>query len=304
MAIAGIGGVGGYYGALLANAYQQSPHVKVSFIARGAHMQAIKENGLLLEKDSGNITAHPHTVTYNPALLGPLDLIIFCCKGYDLPAFAASFAPCITPNTVLLPLLNGVGATQVLQQLYPQARTLYGCTYLVSKITAPGTVKMIGDMNQLLFGNPNMPDQELEKIDNILKATGANISRHHNIQQKLWEKFSFISPIATATSGLNSTIDAIIADDNKKTTLTNLMQEVLLLATAEGITLPADTLDTNLARAAKMPAGATSSMHNDFKAHKNTELEMLTGYVVQQAATHHLHLPTYHHLYAALKEMN
>lgn len=302
IAIAGIGGVGGYYGALLAHTYQSHPALRISFIARGQHMQAIKDNGLLLEREAGNITARPHHITDNPEELGPLDLIIFCCKGYDLPTLAASFASNITANTVLLPLLNGVGATQVLQQLYPQAQVLYGCTYLVSKITEPGTVKMMGEMNQLLLGNPALPQAQLENIETVLKATGANVSLHQNILEKVWEKFSFISPIATATSALDSSIDVIMASPEKKGVLSALMQEILLLAAAEGIHLPPAIINSNLARAAKMPPGATSSMHNDFKNYKNTELEMLTGHVVHQAQKHRLSLPTYAQLYASLKE--
>src|SRR5438105_3789068 len=102
IAIAGIGGVGGYYGGLLAHTYQGSDEVEVNFIARGSHMQAIKEKGLQLQRDAGNIIAHPHHVTDSPKELGKLDLIIFSCKYYHLKELAPLFADNITEDTILL----------------------------------------------------------------------------------------------------------------------------------------------------------------------------------------------------------
>lgn len=302
IAIAGIGGVGGFYGAMLAKTFEHSDEVNVSFVARGAHMGAIQHNGIVLEKDSGNILAHPHTITDNPASLGPLDLIVFCCKGYDLEQLALSFSQNITPNTVLLPLLNGVGATEVLQRLYPQATSLLGCTYLVSKITVPGIVKMTGEMNQLLFGNPAVDQAILDKIESIFRATGVNVSPHHDIRTKTWEKFSFISPLATATSALNSISATVLSEPEKMKVLAELMQEIVAVAEKEDVNLPEDIIEVNLGKMRNIPAGATSSLHNDFRNGKNTELEMLTGYVVERAAVHGIEVPRYEALYTYLKE--
>ncbi len=301
IAVAGMGGVGGYYGAHLAKTYEGSPEVSVSFVARGGHLQAIRDNGLLLEKDSGNIVAHADQVTDDPRELGKLDLILLCCKGYDLERFALSFADNITDDTVLLPLLNGVGSTAILQRLFPKAKTLYGCTYLVSRIVSDGVVRMSGDMNQLFFGHPDMDRKELERIEAILGATGVNANIHDDIRLKIWEKFSFISPLATATAGLDSTVDGILENAEHHKALENLMQEIVLLAGHENVALPGDIIDNNMIRLGKMPAGATSSMHNDLRNNKNTELEMLTGYVVSKAMEHGLALPAYNKLYTLLK---
>jgi len=302
IAIAGIGGVGGFYGAMLAKAYEHSTEVNVSFVARGEHMEAIKHHGILLEKDSGNISAHPHAITDNPATLGPVDLVVFCCKGYDLENLALSFSENITEQTVLLPLLNGVGATEVLQRLYPTATSLFGCTYLVSKIARPGVVKMTGEVNQLLFGNPAVDQAILDKIDSIFRATGVNVSLHEDIRAKVWEKFSFISPLATATSAMDSDPAAILNDMEKMKVLSGLMQELVTVAEKEGVSLPEGIIEVNIGKMKNIPAGATSSMHNDFKNHKKTELAMLTGYVVERAMEHGIDVANYSKLYALLLE--
>jgi 2-dehydropantoate 2-reductase len=301
IAIAGIGGIGGYYGGLLADANNASSDIHINFVARGNHMLAIKQKGLQLNRNAGNIIAHPHYITDNPAELGKLDLIIFCCKAYDLQNLAASFSGSITEDTLILPLLNGVDSTEILQSMYPHAKVLYGCTYLFAKIASEGVVNITGDLNQLLFGNPGVGRKGLEKLEAIFKATGVNVAVHDDIRQKIWEKFSFISPMATATSAFNSSVDVILADSNKRNVLNSLMHEIVALSKLEGIALPDNIVDINMSKLEKLPAGATSSMHNDYKNNKNTELRTLTGYVVNQALKYNLDVPTYADLYSLLK---
>lgn len=301
IAIAGIGGVGAFYGGLLAKTYENSTAVNIHFVARGSHMQAIKQHGLQLNRDNESVTAFPQSITDNPGELGKLDLIVFCCKAYDLERFALSFSENISNETILLPLLNGVDSTETLQRLFPGTKTMYGCTYLFAKKILDGIIKITGDLNQLLLGSPEMNKEELERIAGIFKGTGANVSLHDDIKLKLWEKYSFISPMATATSAFNSSVGNILADDEKKRTLQKLMEEIVLLSENENIRLPGDIIDVNLARLSKLPAEATSSMHNDFKANNRTELETLTGYVVRQSEKLQIATPAYADLYALLK---
>lgn len=298
--IAGIGGVGGYYGGLLSQAYAHATDVQVNFLARGGHMQAIRNDGLQLLREEGAITVYPHRVADNPSLLPSPDLIIFCCKAYDLEALAFSFAGYITDSTVMLPLLNGVDSKDVLQAIFPNNKVLYGCTYLVSALTGEGSVTVTGAMNQLLFGNPDMNAGDLARIETVLKAMNANVQLHPDIRQKVWEKFSFISPMATATSFFDSSVDQILNNDERNSILNALMREIASLASYEGVQLPEDIFDLNRAKLEKLPAGATSSLHKDFRNNKRTELETLTGYVLRRAGTHGVVLPTYRRLYNEL----
>jgi 2-dehydropantoate 2-reductase len=261
IAIAGIGGVGAFYGGLLAKEYKESSSVSITFIARDSHLQAIKQNGLQLQRENGVITSFPHNATDNPKELGKLDLIVFCCKAYDLESFALSFSENISKE-----------------------------------------VKVTGDLNQLLLGNPEIDKKELERIAEIFKATGANVSTDEDIKLKLWEKYSFVSPMATATSAFNNSVSEILGDSEKKQSLQQLMEEVVLLSQYENINLPTDIVNVNLAKLSKLPAEATSSLHNDFKANKKTELETLTGYVVRQSEKLGIQTPTYKQLYALLKD--
>ncbi len=302
IAIAGIGGVGAFYGGSLAKAYPDPSSVSVNFVARGGHMRAIQQNGLQLQMDNGVVTSWPQAVTDNPATLGKLDLIVFCCKAYDLERFALSFSENIGAGTVLLPLLNGVDSTEVLQHLLPGTEVLYGCTYLFAKRIADGVIKITGDLNQLLLGSAGSDKTEVERIAGIFKATGVNVSANDDIRLKLWEKYSFISPMATATSAFNNSVGELLVDSEKKLTLQQLMEEVVLLSEHKRIGLPGGIIDINSTKLSKLPAEATSSMHNDFKAGNRTELETLTGYVVRESEQLGISVPTYTRLYALLKE--
>jgi 2-dehydropantoate 2-reductase len=143
---------------------------------------------------------------------------------------------------------------------------------------------------------------DLERVEAIFRATGANVAVPDDIKLKIWEKFSFISPMATATAALNSSVSDILNDDKKSTVLNALMEEVVTVAGAEGVILPDHIIEINRGKLSKLPAGATSSMHNDFRNNKKTELEDLTGYVVRQAQHYNIAVPAYAEQYTRLKE--
>ena len=293
IAIAGVGGVGGFYGAKLALKYYTSNEVTIHFVARGDHLDVIKRIGLKLITDAGVIVAHPGTISDNPDSLGKLDLILFCCKTYDLENFAESFSSNISEETFLVPLSNGVDNTQKLARRYPKAKSLYACTYLISRLESPGIVKMNGILNQLLLGNPSLPTGELEKI--MILFTDANIqaSLHDDIQLKVWEKYSFVSPLALITTAYDCPIGKILESKEHKAALVELMHELLNVSRREGIDLPHKTIEKNLEKMSNLPIGATSSMQVDFMAGRQMEMETLVKFVIDKANIHGINVPTY-----------
>lgn len=301
VAVAGIGGVGGFYGGTLAAFYGNSKEVEIHFVARGQQLEAIRQSGLKLVTDEKELTTFPRSVTDDPSGLGNIDLVLFCCKTFDYNELVSSFSGSVSEKTLLLPMSNGVDNTEKLQELLPEAKSLYGCVYLFSSKEADGVVKAQGDLNQLLFGNSSIPDEELVRVEKLFRDAGLNVNRPANIQQKIWEKFSFVSPLACVTSACDCTVGEIFKSRVHKELLFGLMHELVEVADRDGIKLPDDVIEMNIEKMSKLPHGATTSMHSDFILNRPTELETLTGFVVKRGGELGVDIPSYRDIYARLK---
>lgn len=299
--VSGIGGVGGFFGGKLAKHYHGSGEVRISFFARGANEKVIRENGLRLETTKGNFTATPHRVSSSAADLGAADLIICCTKSYDLEANIEQLRPCITPGTVILPLLNGVDSRERIEKLLPGQEVWEGCVYLVSRLTGPGLVRETGGIETFYFGPATGPDIKARNVLGLLKAAGLDAHLPENILRTVWEKFLFISTIASLTSYLDKPIGAILEKESYKAMLTGLMTELKAVAVAKGIALGEDIIEASLTKMATLPYSTTSSMHSDFQRKGRTELESLTGYVVRAAKAAGISSKMYELVYGRLK---
>jgi 2-dehydropantoate 2-reductase len=298
--IAGIGGVGGYFGGLLARRYRDS-ETGILFIARGAHENAIRNDGLKLETSDGNFVVHPAGVFSNPVDAGAADIILFCTKSYDLEDTAMACKPIVNSGTVLLPLLNGVDATDRLQKIFRGNEVWNGCVYLVSRLAAPGLIRESGNIRKLFFGAEKGSEAKLLSVEKILRDAGIDATWSKNINEKTWEKFLFISPMATLTSFLDKSIGAVFADAESRNMLELLLLEIKAVADAKKILLPELLTQQNIDKLKSLPKDATTSMHRDFKKGGRTELESLTGYVIREAKRMNVPVPTYEMIYERLK---
>ncbi|TPE45813.1 ketopantoate reductase family protein [Pontibacter mangrovi] len=302
IAVVGIGGVGGYYGGRLAQRFAGDDKYEIIFVARGAHKEKIEQEGLKLELEQETLTVLPDVVTDKPGELGQLDLILFCVKSYSLEQVAEQFAPSITSETMILPLLNGVESIEYLQRRFPEAQVLWGCVYIISSIKAPGVVQVQGKYNRLVWGNPKLPQDKLQHIKWLFDDAGINHEYYEQeVEAKVWEKFSFISPVASLTSLTHQSMGRIMEQEPLRQQLQQLMQELVQVAKAKGIHLPQDMVARNLAVVEKLPQGATSSMERDFADGNRTELENLTGYIVREAEKYRVEVPIYEQVYRELK---
>lgn len=300
--IVGIGGVGGYFGGLLAKAFQNDTTVAVQFLARGKNLDAIHANGLTIVKGPDSSTVFPKKTSDSPCDLNKADYIILCTKTYDLESTLVQLQDCIIEKTVILPLLNGLDSTLKIKRHYPNAMVLEGCVYLVSRLSAPGIVTNSGNIESLFFGSDSVSDERLLQLETLLKQAGIQATLTPDILSVLWEKFIFVSAIATATSFYDQSIGEILENPDKRDTLLALLTEVYTLAKAKKIPLPEDSVATTLANIETLPFAATSSLHSDFKNGKDqTELESLTGYVVSEGLNYAIATPVYEKLYSALQ---
>ena len=298
--IAGIGGVGGYFGGLLAKHYESTPGTDIVFYARGEHLSAIQKNGLKVIQGDATFVAHPRLATDDAAGIGTADAIIFATKSYDLEAVLHALAPCINKHTLLLPLLNGVDSTERIKTAYPNNTVLEGCTYIVSRIQQPGVIQNSGNIQKLYFGGKASQSQ-LDWLLTLFTTAQCDAYLIPNIQTVVWEKFVFISPIATATAYFDACIGEILKDPIRYATLKTLIDEIICLAKAKNIPLLDNQVDITVNKYKTLPFEATSSMHSDFRAKKQkTELATLTEYVIKEGMKHAIHMPNYQVALASL----
>lgn len=301
--IAGIGGVGGYFGGLLAHHYLKSEHIKIYFLARGAHLESIQKNGLQIIHGNHTWTVRPTLATDNPAAIGHADVIIIASKSYDLELITEQLKVCMNQNTILLPLLNGVNNKERIQRIAPENLVLDGCVYIVSRLKEPGVVELMGSTQQLNFGLDNYSDQRLELLEQLLREANVDAHLSWDISTIIWEKYIFLSPIATATSYYDLCIGEILNHGEKTSLLLQLIEEVRQLALAKGIILSSDIVEKTISKLHALPPQATTSMHADFQAKKpNTELATLTGYVLDESKRYGLEMPTYDFVYRELNK--
>jgi len=298
--VVGIGGVGGYFGGKLAFHYINSPEVEIDFIARGENEKVIKAKGLTVESEEGIFVAHPKIVTDNPVAIGKSDYLICCTKSYDLEKTLGELAPLIGENTIILPLLNGVDSYERIRKIFPHTKVWEGCVYIVSRFIAPGNIKQTGTAVSLHFGDDNSCSVESTRLLKIFTDAGIDAKLSDNIRQTIWEKFLFISPLATLTCYLNQPIGPIMENKESKKVLEDLIAELYALAIARGINLTPGMVTAALKRMAALPYDATSSMHDDLQKNKNIEVESLTGYVVKLGKQLNVPTPVYQKLYASL----
>ena len=299
--ILGIGGVGGYLGGKLAGRYAGSDNVETIFIARGANELALRTHGLRLITPEGEKSVRPAVISSSPAEIGRLDLLVVCTKSYDLEDGIGALRGSIAPETIILSFLNGVGLAERIRKVYPGNPAWEGCVYIIAELRAPGVVNITSKRPRYLFGSEPADQERLGIAAKYLTDAGIDARVPDDIRKAMWEKYFLISPLATLTSFLDTTGDLVIADAQHKATMMELMNELWSVSEAKGVGVSRDVVDRTLSTIASFPPGSMTSMHRDFRNGKRTELDALTGYVVEAATLLGVKTPRYGQLWEALK---
>lgn len=279
--VVGLGGVGGYYGGLLAKKQEENPETEIYFVARGANLQEIRENGLKLITETGTFVVKPTLATDNASEIGIADYVIMTTKSYDLDATIEQIKPCIGQKTVILPLLNGANISERIRLLLPETEVWDGCVYIVARLNEPGVVESSGGLHDLFFGAEKGNTNRMNFIQQIFTEAGIQSSLKSDIRKIIWKKFIFISTTASLTSYFNVGFRDLLTDDDRRETTLGFLREVSKVAESEEIFFETDIVDATIRNIERLPFETTTSMHSDFQAGKNTELETLTGYVVK-----------------------
>jgi 2-dehydropantoate 2-reductase len=296
-AIFGAGGVGGYFGGLLAQAGHE-----VSFIARGEHLRALQEAGLRVNSVNGDFTIRPARATDTPAEIGPVDYVVVAVKQYSLREAAPQIRPLVGPETTVVPLLNGVDAHRPLIEAVGAGPVVGGLCSLVSLVEAPGVIRQESKLRRVVVGElDRRKSDRVERLVRAWAAAGAEAIHAEDILVALWTKFVFIASFGGVTSLARCNAGELLASRETRELFVEAMREVEAVARARHIELAPDAVEKGLSIAVAFEPTATSSMQRDVAAGKPFELEAFSGTVVRLGEQAGVATPMHQMLYGLLK---
>jgi 2-dehydropantoate 2-reductase len=297
IAIMGTGGVGGYYGGLLALAGQD-----VTFIARGAHLQAIRDKGLQIKSVHGDFTVFPAKATDRPGETGPVDLIILATKTYHTDVAARDVKPLIEADTVVVSLQNGIDAAERIGSTVGMEHMVGGATWLSAAREAPGRIGQYSQFRRIALGElDGQITPRAQAIASVLATTPALIELVPDIKQVLWAKFVFIAAISALGSLTRVAIGEYRQVPEAREVLAEAMAEVVAVAKASGVSLDADIIAKTLAFIDTSAPDIRPSMQRDLEAGRTSEVESLIGVVVRMGKQHGVPTPVMGLAYSLLK---
>jgi 2-dehydropantoate 2-reductase len=294
--IMGTGGVGGYYGGLLA---QQGN--KVTFISRGAHLYAIRHEGLKVKSVHGDFIILPANATEDPAKVERVDLILFCVKTYNTDEAAEAIRPAVGPQTVVLSLQNGIDAAERIGKVIGVDHVLGGATWLSSSVEAPGVIKQISQFRRIVFGElAGGHSERIQAIYEVLNQTGITVEISEDIQKVLWTKLVFITAVSSIGSLTRLPMGDYRSVPETRRLLSGIMEEVESLARAQGVNLDGDVVQKWLEFIDNSAPHIKPSMQLDVEAGHRTELESMIGVVGRKGRELGIPTPVADFVYASL----
>ena len=297
IAIMGSGGVGGYYGGLLAKAGQE-----LTFIARGAHLQAIRDKGLHVKSVHGDFTVSPVKATDRPGEIGAVDLVLVATKTYHTEEAAQAIKPLIGDNTVVISLQNGIDAAERIGSAVGMERMLGGATWLSAAIEAPGRIGQYSQFRRIALGElDGRITPRAQAVASAFATTPAVVELVPNIRQMLWTKFVFISAISALGGLTRVSMGEYRHVPEAREVLAQAMAEVAAVAQACGVALDADIVAKTLSFIDAAAPDMRPSMQRDLEAGRMSELESLIGVVVRLGRERGVPTPVMHLAYALLK---
>jgi 2-dehydropantoate 2-reductase len=299
-AIFGSGAVGGYYGARLARAGHD-----VTFIARGAHLAAIRERGLQIRSPMlGDFTVTA-AAEEDTRRVGPVDVVVVAVKAYDNSSALPSIGPLVGTHTTILPLQNGVDSANELAGLFGESALLGGVTYIATALIAPGVIEQTGTHRRIVFGEvfgalPRLTGR-VRSIQEALAGADIQAEAVADGRVPIWEKFIFLVPLAAFTGAARLPIGPLWSDPVIRARFLEGCREIESLARAEGVPIAPDIIERIASYVEAIPGTMRSSLLIDLSQGRRIEVEQLQGSVVRRAERIGMPVPTIAALYSVLK---
>jgi 2-dehydropantoate 2-reductase len=294
IAIYGTGGVGGVFGGQLAAAGED-----VWFIARGAHLDAIRSTGLRVTMDDREIVVQPAQATDDPAEIGEVDAVLLCVKTWQVAEAGRAMAPMMGPDTVVVTLQNGVEAAAQLAEVIGEKHVLAGLCGTISWVDGPGRIRNIGAVNFIRFGEmDNTRTERAERLAAVMTNAGITSEVPDDIEAALWQKFLFNAPAGAVAAAARAPIGVTRSLPETRALHEAAIAEVVAVARARKVALPPDADVTMMTVIDSLPAETTVSMQRDIMEGKPSELDAWVGAVVRLG--HEAGVPTHDLLYGVL----
>lgn len=297
IAVMGTGGVGGYFGGLLALV-----GADVTAIARGHHLDAIQRHGLRVSSDlSGDFTTHL-PATHDPKLVGHVDLVIYTVKMYNNDESIPAISPMVGPGTTVLTLQNGIDNGDRLMKAYPGIHVMVGSAFVQARIVEPGLIAQQGQLGRIVFGEmtPGVTEAGKQMLD-VFKGSGWNVELSDNAQGVIWQKFIYLAGSAPVNAVSRTTYGEMRTVPSTRRLLKGVFAEVSAIAAAKGIEFEADPVERSLQLLDGFPADGRASLAKDFDDGNLMELDGLTGTIVRLGRKLDVPTPLNEVLYALLE---
>lgn len=297
--IIGVGGVGGYFGGKIAASGQQ-----VTFIARGKHLEEIREKGLQVKSIQGDFVVNPCNVTSDIDEVAKADLILICTKSWQVADAGTMIQPFLKEDTLVIPLQNGADNAEKLLSVLDAKYVIGGLCKIYSKIEAPGIISHFGHPPEVVFGELDATKtSRLLDIKKCFDQAGFNNRIADDIQVEIWSKFMFIATVSGLGALTRISIGRMYEDVNVRNLLKQTATEIYKIALAKGVNMPDTIVDDIMFFISKQPYDATASTQRDILEGRPSELDNFNGYIVREglklgiptpvnAFTYHCLLPT------------
>ncbi|MBN2118015.1 MAG: 2-dehydropantoate 2-reductase [Anaerolineales bacterium] len=294
--IMGTGGVGGYYGGLLA---QQGN--EVAFIARGAHLDAIRQEGLKVQSVHSDFTIFPANAAEDPSQLEPVDLILFCVKTYSTDESAQAIRPAVGPGTAVMSLQNGVEAAERIGKVVGPEHVIGATTWLSSAVEAPGLIRQVSQFRRIVFGElDGNRTERIQSIYEVLNQTGITVEVSEDIHKVLWTKLVFIAAVSSVGSLTRLPMGDYRSIPETRSLLSSIMQEVESVARAQDIRLDENVVQNWLQFIDDAAPQIKPSMQLDVETGRRTELESMVGVIGRKGRELGVPTPIADFVYASL----
>ena len=297
--VMGAGALGAFFGGRLAQA-----GVDVVFVARGANLATLRQQGLRIESARGVERIAPLQVVEAPAEAGPCSVVLVCVKSYDTDAAAAALRPVVGPETIVLSLQNGIENEARLAAALGLPPLLAGLTHIGAELVAPGVVHLDSG-GRIIFGElDGAPSARVARLASLFVGAGIDHRVSSRIAVMLWDKLAWNAAFNAATAVTRRTVGELLADDDGRTLVREAMLEVVAVACANGVPLDAARVDESLRHSAAELAPLKTSMLQDRERGRRLEYDALNGAVLRAAARHDVATPVNRVLHALLAVMS
>jgi 2-dehydropantoate 2-reductase len=296
VAVVGTGGVGAYFGGRLARA-----GTDVVFLARGAHLRAIQESGLRVDSVDGDFVVYPAQATDTAIAVGPVDVVLLTVKGWQVAEAIETIRSLIGPETVVVPLLNGIEAPDQLAAALGAEHAAGGLCGLFGTLVGPGHVRNLLPQPFVTFGELDATHSgRLERLQQAFAQAGVQAAVTNDIRAALWEKLMFVGPFGGVGAVTRAPVGVMRSLPETRALLEGAMREIAHVAHTRGVNVTPDAVTRSLVRIDGSPAQATASMQRDLMSGRRSELESQIGVVVRFASDGGLEVPRHTYIYASL----